>query len=118
MRQRKTFSGLVGGVFFLVTVLVVASFSACTRQEGRPIPLSTVMAFKPGTTTEQEVLKKLGPPASKKQLLGEELWTYRHVLQKGFASVNTRVYVLRLRFDDRGILQNIEQKDRKYKSLF
>jgi outer membrane protein assembly factor BamE (lipoprotein component of BamABCDE complex) len=118
MEQRRTFSGSLSGAVFLVAVLVIASFSACTRQEGRPIPLATVMAFKPGTTTEKEVLKKLGPPESKQMLLGEELWTYRHVLHKGFASVNTRVHVLRLRFDDRGILQSVEQKDRKYQSLF
>ncbi len=92
--------------------------SACTRQEGRPIPEATVLVLEVGKTTEQDVLKKLGPPESKKHLLGEELWTYRHVLHQGFASVDTKIHILELRFDSQGILQNIGQKNRKYRSLF
>ncbi len=118
MRQSRAFPGVWIRTFSLVAVLVMMSFSACTRQEGRPIPLATVMTFKPGTTTEKDVLKKLGPPESKTRLLGEEQWTYRHVLHRGFASVDTKVHVLRLRFDDRGVLQSVEQKERKYQSLF
>ena len=110
--------GTLTGSLLLYAFLVMLPLSACTRQEGRPIPEATVQTLKIGTTTEQDVLKRLGPPESKKRLLGEELWTYRHVLHQGFASVETKIRILRLRFDDRGILQNIEQKNRKYESLF
>lgn len=110
--------GTLTGNLLLYAFLAILPLSACTRQEGRPIPEAAVLALKIGTTTEQDVLKRLGTPESKKRLLGEELWTYRHVLHQGFASVETKIRILRLRFDDRGILQNIEQKNRKYESLF
>ncbi|MGC8530101.1 MAG: hypothetical protein ACP5OP_07910 [Leptospirillia bacterium] len=92
--------------------------TACSREEGRPIPEQTVLSFVVGKTTETEVLKRLGAPEEKTKLLGEDVWVYRHVKSHGFMSVHTSSKTLRLRFDDRGILQNIDRTNKKANEFF
>ncbi len=99
-------------------IALVLSVSACSRHEGRPIPQFDVKTFTEGKTTERDVLQKLGPPEKKEKLLGEEVWIYRHIVHTGFGKRTTQIRVVKLRFDDKGVLQHIEETNRKYESLF
>ena len=103
-----------------MAVLVFAGMilSACSREEGRPIPEATVHSLVVGKTTEREVLKRLGAPEKKTRLLGEDVWIYRHVKSHGFMSVHTSSKTLRLRFDDREVLQNIDRRHKKANAFF
>ena len=108
------------GVWQGVVVLCfsVVLLNGCSREEGRPIPEAKVLALVVGKTTEKDVLKMFGPPEKKSKLLGEEVWVYRHIKSHGFLSVHTSSKTLRLRFDDRGVLQNISHNDKKRNEFF
>ncbi len=108
------------GVWQGVVVLcfAVVLLNGCSREEGRPIPEAKVLALVVGKTTEKDVLKMFGPPEKKSKLLGEEVWVYRHIKSHGFLSVHTSSKTLRLRFDDRGVLQNISHNDKKRNEFF
>ncbi len=106
------------GWMVLSCLLAMGIVSGCTRQEGKPISEQSILALKVGKTTEKEVLRMLGPPEEKARLLGEDLWTYRHVVHRGIASVDTNIKILRVRFDEKGVVRSVEQKQRQYRSLF
>jgi SmpA / OmlA family. len=99
-------------------VLGAIVMTACSREEGRPIPERTVSSFVVGKTTESDVLKVLGAPEKKIKLLGEDVWVYRHIKSHGFMSVHTSSKTLRLRFDDRGVLQDVSHNDKKRNEFF
>ena len=103
----------VAAFFFVVIVL-----AGCSREEGRPIPEGKIASFVVGKTTEKDVLGVLGAPEKKIKLLGEDVWVYRHVKSHGFMSVHTSSKTLRLRFDDRGILQDIDRSNKKRNAFF
>ena len=108
------------GVWQGVVVLcfAVVLLNGCSREEGRPIPEAKVLALVVGKTTEKDVLKMFGPPEKKSRLLGEEVWLYRHTKSHGFLSVHTSSKTLRLRFDDRGVLQDVSHNDKKRNEFF
>ncbi len=108
------------GVWQGVVVLcfAVVLLNGCSREEGRPIPEAKVLALVVGKTTEKDVLKMFGPPGKKSKLLGEEVWVYRHIKSHGFLSVHTSSKTLRLRFDDRGVLQDVSHNDKKRNEFF
>ncbi len=116
--NRKGFSLRGAKQVFLACVVGAALLSGCSREEGRPIPESSVLMLVVGKTTEADVLKLLGPPTEKRQLLGVDLWVYRHIKSHGFMSVHTSSKVLRLRFDSRGVLQDVDRRDKKREALF
>lgn len=103
---------------FLACVIGAVLLSGCSREEGRPIPESKVLMLVAGKTTEADVLTLLGPPVEKRRVFGVDLWVYRHIKSHGFMSVHTSSKVLRLRFDDRGVLQDVDRHDRKRQALF
>jgi outer membrane protein assembly factor BamE (lipoprotein component of BamABCDE complex) len=111
-------AGRMMGWMVLSCLLAMGIVSGCTRQEGKPISEQSILALKVGKTTEKEVLRMLGPPEEKARLLGEDLWTYRHVVHRGIASVDTNIKILRVRFDEKGVVRSVEQKQRQYRSLF
>ncbi|MEC4684002.1 MAG: outer membrane protein assembly factor BamE [Nitrospirota bacterium] len=111
-------AGGTAGAMLIVFSLLLVAFPGCTRQEGTAISNHDILSLKVGKTTEKEVLRMLGPPDEKTRLLGEDLWTYRHVVHRGIISSQTDIRVLRIRFDEKGILQNVEQNQRKYQRLF
>ena len=113
-------SFLRGGVWKGVGILcfVAVLLNGCSREEGRPIPEAKVLALVVGKTTEKDVLKMFGPPEKKSKLLGEEVWVYRHIKSHGFLSVHTSSKTLRLRFDERGVLQDVSHNDKKRNEFF
>ena len=115
--QRPFFRrGVWQGFVFLCLVAVMVN--GCSREEGRPIPEAKVLALVVGKTTEKDVLKMFGPPEKKSKLLGEEVWIYRHIKSHGFLSVHTSSKTLRLRFDGRGVLQDVSHNDKKRNEFF
>lgn len=118
MIRKRMLSKTLAGALCLGFALFLLPLSACTRQEGRPISEAAVMSFKVGTTTEKDVLQKLGPPEKKEQVLGNAMWIYQHIFTKGWFTVHKSVHEVRLRFDQRGVLQSIEQTKHHGSSLF
>ena len=112
MVRRRAWQGMAA------LVLGAIVMTACSREEGRPIPERTVSSFVVGKTTESDVLKVLGAPEKKIKLLGEDVWVYHHIKSHGFMSVHTLSQTLRLRFDDRGVLQDIDRSHKKTSEFF
>jgi outer membrane protein assembly factor BamE (lipoprotein component of BamABCDE complex) len=118
INRRGRLAGSAAGLVLIVFSLFLVALPGCTRQEGTAISDHDILSLKVGKTTEKEVLRMMGPPDEKTHLLGEDLWTYRHVVHQGIINSQTDIRVLRLRFDEKGVLQNVEQNQRKYQRLF
>jgi outer membrane protein assembly factor BamE (lipoprotein component of BamABCDE complex) len=116
--QKGFGAGILTGLTILFFAIVAIVLPGCTTQEGRPISDQSVLSLKVGKTTEKDVLARFGPPEEKSKLLGEEIWTYRHIVHEGFVSVTTSRHTLRIRFDENGVIRNIEQRRRKKQQLF
>ena len=109
----------VGWTVCLAVVIFLASGTvSCTREEGHAVSPMALAQIQAGKTGKAGVLRILGAPDERGRILGEELWTWRHVVNHGIASVRTRVEVVRIRFDRNGKVEQITRRHQDSSALF
>ena len=69
-------------------ILLAIALTACATKLGRNFDSKYAQEIKPGETTKQEVLQKLGRPALLRRSLDEETWTYAYYVGKTFFGYN------------------------------
>jgi outer membrane protein assembly factor BamE (lipoprotein component of BamABCDE complex) len=63
-------------------ILLAIALTGCATKLGRNFDSTFAQQIKPGETTKQEVLQKLGRPPLMRKSLDEETWTYAYYVGK------------------------------------
>ena len=93
-------SSLLTGLLLITLVL-----TGCALRMGKPFDTTYVKRIEVGTTTKEQILERLGPPASKGLKDGHPLWTYLYA-RVSLVGGSAKGTMLSIEFDEMGIVQS------------
>lgn len=108
------------------TIGLAIALAACATQGGVQYDPTVVQSFKVGSTTQADVISKLGQPqmrSSNENSDGGSTWTYAYakseqdgrkyipIIGPSMAKTSTHEQSLTLEFDARGVLKHVDSRE-------
>jgi outer membrane protein assembly factor BamE (lipoprotein component of BamABCDE complex) len=116
--------------FLRTTLLVVAvALSACATSGGTPYDPAVVQSLHVGTTTQADVVAKMGQPQIKtnnEDGTGGSTWTYAYgtsdqdnrkfipIVGPSLAKTSTHEQSINLEFDAKGVLKHVDTRETNF----